>query len=54
MRRNRFPTATVHADPRAGLPSQLFGRVREKIEADFSTPLIHTVRGMGYVLRDES
>jgi multidrug efflux pump subunit AcrB len=33
MRRNRFPTITVHADPRTGLPSQLFNRVREKIEA---------------------
>lgn len=33
IRRDRFPTLTVHADPRSGLPSQLFGRVREKIEA---------------------
>lgn len=33
VRRDRFPTVTVHADPRAGLPSQLFGRVREGIEA---------------------
>jgi multidrug efflux pump subunit AcrB len=32
MRRNRFPTLTVHADPRIGLPSELFGRVRSKIE----------------------
>jgi multidrug efflux pump subunit AcrB len=32
MRRNRFPTLTVHADPRADLPSQLFDRVRAKIE----------------------
>jgi multidrug efflux pump subunit AcrB len=32
MRRNRFPTLTVHADPRVGLPSQLFNRVRSKIE----------------------
>jgi len=32
MRRNRFPTLTVHADPRTGLPSELFGRVRAKIE----------------------
>lgn len=31
-RRNRFPTITVHADPRTGLPSQLFNRVREGIE----------------------
>jgi multidrug efflux pump subunit AcrB len=32
MRRDRFPTLTIHADPRIGLPSQLFGRVRQKIE----------------------
>ena len=32
MRRNRFPTLTVHADPRSGLPSQLFSRVRSQIE----------------------
>jgi multidrug efflux pump subunit AcrB len=32
MRRDRFPTVTVHADPRTGLPSQLFNRVRPKIE----------------------
>jgi multidrug efflux pump subunit AcrB len=32
MRRDRFPTLTVHADPRSGLPSQLFNRVRSKIE----------------------
>jgi multidrug efflux pump subunit AcrB len=32
MRRNRFQTITVHGDPRTGLPSELFGRVREKIE----------------------
>lgn len=32
MRRNRNPTITVHADPRTGLPSKLFGRVRDSIE----------------------
>ena len=32
MRRDRFSTITVHADPRSGLPSQLFNRVRRKIE----------------------
>jgi multidrug efflux pump subunit AcrB len=32
QRRNRFPTLTVHADPRTGLPSQLFNRVRAKVE----------------------
>lgn len=33
IRRDRFPTLTVHADPRSGLPSQLLERVRSKIEA---------------------
>lgn len=32
-RRDRFPTVTVHADPRSGLPSQLFNRVRAGIES---------------------
>jgi multidrug efflux pump subunit AcrB len=32
MRRNRNPTITVHADPRAELPSHLFNRVRAGIE----------------------
>ncbi|TVP97353.1 MAG: efflux RND transporter permease subunit [Planctomycetaceae bacterium] len=32
-RRDRFPTITVHADPRSGLPSELFNRVRAEIEA---------------------
>lgn len=32
MRRDRFPTLTVHADPRTELPSQLFNRVRKQIE----------------------
>jgi multidrug efflux pump subunit AcrB len=32
-RRDRFPTITVHADPRSELPSQLFGRVRQAIES---------------------
>jgi multidrug efflux pump subunit AcrB len=32
MRRDRIPTITVHADPRSGLTSHLFDRVRPKIE----------------------
>ncbi|HEY7333857.1 MAG TPA: efflux RND transporter permease subunit [Bryobacteraceae bacterium] len=32
MRRDRSPTITVHADPRSGLTSHLFDRVRPKIE----------------------
>ncbi len=33
MRRNRHPTLTVHADPRTGLPSMLFNRIRGPMEA---------------------
>jgi multidrug efflux pump subunit AcrB len=33
VRRDRFPTITVHADPRSELPSQLLSRVRPAIEA---------------------
>ena len=33
-RRDRFPTLTVHADPRSGLPSQLLERVRSQDRAD--------------------
>jgi multidrug efflux pump subunit AcrB len=32
MRRDRHPTIIVHADPRSGLTSHLFNRVRPKIE----------------------
>jgi multidrug efflux pump subunit AcrB len=32
VRRDRFPTITIHADPTSDLPSQLFNRVRQKIE----------------------
>src|SRR5262249_50987152 len=30
--RDRVPTITVHADPRSGLPSQLLGRVKPRVE----------------------
>jgi multidrug efflux pump subunit AcrB len=33
MRRDRFNTITVHADPRSGLPSHLFQRVRGDLES---------------------
>jgi two-component system OmpR family response regulator len=29
-------------------------RLRAAVDRDFPQPLIHTVRGAGYVLRDES
>jgi two-component system copper resistance phosphate regulon response regulator CusR len=30
------------------------GRLRRKIDAAFSTKLLHTIRGVGFVLREES
>jgi multidrug efflux pump subunit AcrB len=33
VRRDRFLTVTIHADPRSGLPSQLIDRVRPTLEA---------------------
>ena len=41
-------------DPQTNIVESRICRLREKIEADFESPLIHTVRGMGYVLRDDS
>src|SRR5688572_7183511 len=41
-------------DPQTNIVESRICRLREKIEEDFASPLIHTVRGMGYVLREES
>src|SRR5207237_1380015 len=38
-------------DPRTNVVDVLVFRLREKIDKDFDTKLIHTVRGMGYVLK---
>jgi two-component system OmpR family response regulator len=38
-------------DPHTNIVESRICRLREKIDASFTTPLIHTVRGMGYVLR---
>ena len=38
-------------DPRTNVVDVLVFRVREKIDKGFDAKLIHTVRGMGYVLR---
>jgi two-component system, OmpR family, response regulator len=39
-------------DPRTNVVESRICRLREKIDKGFDTPLIHTVRGMGYVLRE--
>ena len=38
-------------DPRTNVVESRICRLRDKIDKGFDTPLIHTVRGMGYVLR---
>jgi two-component system OmpR family response regulator len=38
-------------DPHTNIVESRICRLREKVDAGFGSPLIHTVRGMGYVLR---
>jgi two-component system OmpR family response regulator len=38
-------------DPRTNIVEARISKLREKIDKDFDTPLIHTVRGLGYVLK---
>ncbi len=40
-----------HFDPQTNVVESRIYRLREKIEKDFPTKLIHTVRGVGYVLK---
>jgi DNA-binding response OmpR family regulator len=40
-------------DPGTNLVDVYIKRLREKIDADFDLKLLHTVRGMGYVLKDQ-
>lgn len=39
-------------DPQTNVVESRICRLRDKIDKDFATPLIHTIRGMGYVLKD--
>ena len=39
-------------DPQTNVVVSRICRLRDKIDKGFDTPLIHTVRGMGYVLKD--
>ena len=38
-------------DPGTNVVDVLVHRLREKIDRDFEPKLLHTVRGMGYVLK---
>ncbi|HXV64509.1 MAG TPA: response regulator transcription factor [Vicinamibacteria bacterium] len=40
-----------HFDPQTNVIDVHVSRLRGKIEKDFDSPLIHTIRGVGYVLR---
>ena len=40
-------------DPRTNVVDVLVHRLRDKVDKSFPSPMIHTVRGMGYVLRLE-
>jgi two-component system OmpR family response regulator len=42
-----------HFDPQTNVIDVHVSRLRAKIDRDFDRPLLHTVRGAGYVLRDE-
>jgi two-component system, OmpR family, response regulator len=40
-----------HVDPQTNVIDVHVGRLRQKIDRGFATPLLHTVRGAGYCLR---
>ncbi len=41
-----------HFDPQTNVVEARISRLREKIDREFPTRLIHTVRGVGYVIRE--
>ena len=41
-----------HFDPQTNVIDVHVSRLRAKIDKDFDRPLLHTVRGAGYVVRD--
>jgi two-component system OmpR family response regulator len=40
-----------HFDPQTNVVDVLVCRLRAKIDKDFALPLLHTIRGVGYVLK---
>lgn len=43
-----------HFDPQTNVIDVHISRLRGKIDKDFDTPLLHTIRGAGYTIRDIS
>ena len=43
----------LHFDPQTNIIDVHMSRLRNCVDKGFSTQLIHTVRGAGYVLKDE-
>ena len=41
-----------HFDPQTNVIDVHVSRLRAKIDKDFDAPLLHTVRGAGYCLRE--
>ena len=41
-----------HFDPETNVIDVHISRLRQKIDKGFDLPLLHTVRGAGYVLRE--
>lgn len=44
----------LHQDPLTNVVDVHVNRLRRKIDQGFSKPLLHTIRGVGYVLRDDA
>jgi len=42
----------LHFDPQTNIIDVHMSRLRAAVDRDFESPLIHTVRGSGYVLRE--
>ena len=43
-----------HFDPQTNVIDVHISRLRSKIDKGFAQPLLHTVRGAGYMIRDEA
>ena len=42
-----------HFDPGTNVVDVVINRLRKKVDQDFEPKLIHTVRGVGYVLKEQ-